>query len=124
MNMLPSCSLCWTRKYAKPCIFGEPDVDVSTYAIFQSLDRVAPRHVLGLTQYRFCLRPAPLESVTRPLTQLPVVGLQRPLQYLLRLLVRHANRHEIPEVVEARLARPRRLVHGFPYDPRDIRELV
>jgi hypothetical protein len=62
--------------------------------------------------------------MTRPLAQLPVISLQRPLQNLLRLLVRDAYRHEILEVIEARLAGPRRLVHGFPYNPRDIRELV
>jgi hypothetical protein len=59
-----------------------------------------------------------------PLTELPVIRIQRPLQDLLRLLVGNAHRHEVIEVIEAPFAGPRVLVHGFPNDPRYIRELI
>jgi hypothetical protein len=82
--------------------------------------RLASIHIelsAPLTQDSFRLRPDPLKGMTRPLTELPVIRVQRPLQDLLRLLVCNAHRHEVLEVVESPFARPRILVHGFPDDP-------
>jgi hypothetical protein len=45
-------------------------------------------------------------------------------QDLLRINIRNTNRHEVFQVIEARLARPERLMHRLPSDPGDVRELI
>jgi hypothetical protein len=62
--------------------------------------------------------------MTRPLAELPVIRFQCPLQDLLRVDVRDTDRHEISKMIQTRLAGPRWLVHGFPNDPCNIRELI
>lgn len=59
-----------------------------------------------------------------PFFDLPVVCVVCTFQDLLRLLIDNADRHEVLEMVEPRLARPGPLVHGLPRSPRNIRELV
>jgi hypothetical protein len=50
--------------------------------------------------------------MARPLTELPAIRIQRPLQDLLCLLVCNAHRHEVLEVVESPFVRPRILELG------------
>jgi hypothetical protein len=59
-----------------------------------------------------------------PLGQFPTVCFQGSPQDLLSIDIRDTDRHKVFQVIEARLARPGRLVHRPPSDPGDVRELV
>ena len=115
MYMFPNCTLCCIKKYANPCMFGLPIVQVS---------HLIPAALKGqqLTHNGSHLnRLSVFKCIPRPILQTPTLCIQRSLHHRYSLLIGDGDGYEISKTFDIVL-----LLFGLGLlsNPSNIRELV